>query len=83
MRASRSPNLALASRHIWPYLRAELDQPSTALLAIVFRSGDLAQQRFLRNFERTTELLVRHPALEWCEFTTPADVIERLTASRK
>ncbi len=79
MRASRSPNLALASRHVWPHLRSELDRPSSGPLVIVFRSGDLAQPRFLGNFERTTELLARHPALAWCEFTTPADVIERLT----
>jgi hypothetical protein len=79
MRASRSPNLSLASRHVWPNLRAQLDRPSNSPIVIVFRSGDLAKQGFLRNFERTTELLVRHPALEWCEFTTPADAIERLT----
>lgn len=82
MRASRSPNLALASHHVWPHLRAELDRPSKAPLVIVFRSGDLAQPRFRGNFERTTELLARHPALAWCEFTTPADVIDRLGATR-
>jgi hypothetical protein len=38
----------------------------------VFRSGDLSHPRFLTNFERTTGLMARHPALAWCEFTTPS-----------
>ena len=71
MRASRSPNLALATHHVWPNLKAQLDRPSSQPLVIVFRSGDLSNRGFLSNFERTTELLVRHPALAWCEFATP------------
>jgi hypothetical protein len=70
MRASRSPNLALATHHVWPNLQAQLDKPSATPLVIVFRSGDLSNSRFLSNFERTTDLLVRHPALAWCEFST-------------
>jgi hypothetical protein len=72
MRASRSPNLALATHTVWPNLRARLDRPSTGPLVIVFRSGDLSHPRFLTNFERTTGLMARHPALAWCEFTTPS-----------
>jgi hypothetical protein len=75
MRASRSPNLALATHTVWPNLRARLDRPSTDPLVIVFRSGDLSNRKFMANFERTTELLVRHPALAWCEFTTAAAAV--------
>ena len=77
MHASYSPNLALDSFRIWSHLRAELDRPSDEPLAVVFRSGDLANKRFSANFEKTTRQLARHPALAWCEFTTPEDAIRR------
>jgi hypothetical protein len=80
MRASRSPNLALPTHHVWPTLRKQLDSPARAPLVIVFRSGDLSNRSFRANFERTTSLLVRHPALAWCELTTPDDAIARWLA---
>ena len=77
MAASRSPNLCLSSSYVWPHLRRELDRPTHAPLVFVFRSGDLAQRRFLRNFTNTTAQLVRHPALAYCDFTTVPEAIVR------
>lgn len=82
MVASRSPNLSLDSSQLWPHIRRELDRPTHAPLVVVFRSGDLAQPRFLRNFTRTTHLLARHPALAYCDFTNPAEAISRWRAAR-
>lgn len=77
MVASRPPNLSLASAYVWPHLRRELDRPTHLPLVMVFRSGDLANATFMRNFSRTTALLSRHPALSFCDFTNPADAISR------
>ena len=77
MKASRSPNLALSSSYVWPHIKQQLDKPSRIPLVIVFRSGDLANARFRRNFLRTSEGLSKHPALPYCEFTNPAAAIEQ------
>jgi hypothetical protein len=82
LRASRSPNLGLASFYVWPHLRTQLDLETKAPLSIVVRSGDLANERFLKNFQRTTRELVKHPALGRCEFTNPAAAIARWRAFR-
>ncbi|HXV17223.1 MAG TPA: hypothetical protein VD758_10615 [Gemmatimonadaceae bacterium] len=75
MRASRSPNLALRSSYVWPHLQKELATPSRTPLVTVFRSGDLSNARFRRNFEATTSQLARHPGLQYCEFTDPRGAI--------
>jgi hypothetical protein len=82
MKASRSPNLALDSSHVWPMIRAHLDRPSHVPLAFVVRSGDLATPRFMRNFLATTRELVRHPALAFSEFTDPATAMARWLETR-
>jgi hypothetical protein len=76
MKASRSPNLALNTGYVWPHLEKQLARPSDAPLLFVFRSGDLANPRFKRNFDSTTRLLARHPALRYCTFTDPQAAIE-------
>lgn len=81
MVASRSPNLSLSSSYVWPHLQRELDRPAHSPLVFVFRSGDLAQRRFLRNFETTTALLARHPALAYCDFTTVPEAVQRWRAT--
>ena len=81
MVASRSPNLSLSSSYVWPHLRKELDRPAHTPLVFVFRSGDLAKRKFLRNFETTTGLLARHPALAYCDFTIVPDAVSRWRAT--
>ncbi len=76
MKASRSPNLALSTSYVWPHLDKQLAKPGDAPLVFVFRSGDLGNPRFKRNFDSTTRLLARHPALRYCTFTDPHDAIE-------
>jgi hypothetical protein len=76
MKASRSPNLALNTSYVWPHLAKQLARPDDAPLVFVFRSGDLGTPRFKRNFDSTTRLLTRHPALRYCVFTNPAAAIE-------
>ena len=83
MVASRSPNLSLSPAYVWPHIRRELDRPGLAPLVIVFRSGDLSKTNFLRNFRRTTSLLVRHPALAYCNFTNPAEAVSRWRSGRQ
>ncbi len=84
MVGSRSPNLVLNPSLLWSHLQHELDRPAKTPLTLVFRSGDLGERRFLRNFQRITRLLVRHPALPYCEFTSVADAMARwrMTAGR-
>ncbi len=77
IRGSRSPNLVLSHSYVWPHISALLDKPSEAPLVVVVRSGDFVNPRFLKNFLRTTRELVRHPALAYCEITTPDEVIAR------
>ncbi len=77
MRGSRSPNLVLSHSSVWPNLRAQLDKPSDVPLTIVVRSGDFTNPAFLRNFVRTTSEFVRHPALAYCDITTPEEAIAR------
>jgi hypothetical protein len=77
MRGSRSPNLSLSHSYVWPHIRAQLDKPSHNPIVVAFRSGDLVSRTFMRNFERTTSELVRHPALAFCELTSVPDAIER------
>lgn len=60
MKASRSPNLALSSSHVWPHIRNQLEEGSDVPLSIVLRSGDLTNRTFLKNFLRTTGELARH-----------------------
>ena len=81
MRASRSPNLALATSFVWPHIKRLLDSPSRSPVVIVFRGGDLANRKFAANFARTTELLSRHPALAWCEFTTASEAVGRWSSA--
>lgn len=77
VRASRSPNLSLSHKYVWRLMRSDLDRPSHAPLVVVVRSGDLVNRSFLGNFLRTTRELVRHPALAFCEFTTPPEAVSR------
>jgi hypothetical protein len=83
MHVAGSPNLALDSSKVWGGISQALDKPGHAPIVIVFRSGDLANPRFLRNFLHTTQQLVRHPALPFCRFTDPADAVTRWLASRQ
>jgi hypothetical protein len=76
MKASRSPNLALNTAYVWPHLEKQLAKPNDAPLVFVFRSGDLGTSSFKRNFDSTTRLLARHPALRYCTFTDPPSAIE-------
>jgi hypothetical protein len=75
MKASRSPNLALSTAHVWRHLEKQLARPGDAPLVFVFRTGDLGTPAFKRNFDSTTRLLARHPALRYCEFTDPSTAI--------
>jgi hypothetical protein len=77
LKASRSPNLALSSSHVWPHIRNELNRESNNPLTMVLRSGDLSNPGFLRNFLRTSGELARHPKLGRCEFTNPAAAVAR------
>ncbi len=77
MVGSRSPNLVLKPSQLWSHIQRELDRPAAAPLALVFRSGDLGKQQFLRNFKQVTGLMARHPALAFCEFTSVADAMAR------
>ena len=82
MHVAGSPNLALDSAKVWGGISHALDKPGHTPIVIVFRSGDLANPRFLKNFLHTTQQLVRHPALPFCQFTDPADAVTRWLASR-
>jgi hypothetical protein len=82
MHVAGSPNLALDSAKVWGGISRALDKPGHTPIVIVFRSGDLANPRFLKNFLHTTQQLVRHPALPFCQFTDPADAVTRWLASR-
>ena len=83
MKASRSPNLALSSSHVWRHIRNQLEQVTDAPLSMVLRSGDLTNRGFLKNFLRTTGELVRHPMLRRSEFTNPATAIARWLTRRQ
>ncbi len=83
VRASRSPNLSLSHEYVWPLIRSKLDRPSTNPLVVAVRSGDLVNRSFLRNFLHTTSELVRHPALPFCEFTTPPEAVARWSETRR
>jgi hypothetical protein len=75
--ASRSPNIVLDYRSVWSNLRSALDKPDRTPVVFVLRSGDLTNGRFLRNFLRTTESLIRHPALPFCEFVAANEAVSR------
>ena len=77
VRASRSPNLALDHSAVWRNIRKTLDRPAHMPVVIAMRSGDLSKRSFLRNFVRTTNQLVRHPALAFCEFTAADEAVSR------
>ncbi len=77
MIGSRSPNLVLSPSLLWSHLQRELDRPAAAPLTVVFRSGDLGNRQFLRNFKHVTGLLARHPAVPFCEFTSVAEAMSR------
>ena len=80
MFASRSPNLSLSTSYMWPHLKKQLDRPSDSPLAMVFRSGDLAHAKFMKNFSETTRLLARHPGLSYCDFVEPVEALGRWRA---
>lgn len=82
LKASRPPNLSLRSAYVWPHLQTQLNFATDVPLTMVVRSGDLATGHFLDNFLRTTRQLVKHPALQECEFTNPATAVARWRALR-
>lgn len=81
IKASRAPNLALASSYVWPHLRSQLSLQTKLPLVIVIRTGDLAKSPCLQNFLWTTQELAKHAGLADCEFTQPADAIAKLQSS--
>ncbi len=80
-RASHSPNLVLDHSTVWPHIRTTLNRAEHIPIVIAMRSGDLSNRSFLRNYRRTTAMLVRHPALAYCEFTAVDEAISRWRAA--
>jgi len=80
MKTSRSANLVLHPRPLWKLLAAEISRPSAVPLAMVLRSGDLANATFHANFRYVAERLVRHAGLQQCQFLGVAEAMNAWTA---